>query len=179
MIKDDHEAHKPNWVYLTLSKADKKPVATFCPTYDTVILGTYLTACGGCDSIGDTQMVKTLLARLWRKNVHILFEGVIVGDIKSTFYELMLEFNQVHPREVSFCFMGTKYRECLRRIQHRNGGKAINEGMVKAKYINSCKHLQYYLEQGNVDCRVLRTTGTPREVFTRFRGLYPNLGPAF
>lgn len=174
MIKKDKQV-----VLLVTSPEDKKPVATYCPTFQVVILGTYLTACGGCDSLGNTQVVKELLKLLWKKDVHILYEGVIVGDIKSTFYELMVEFRKVHPRVVSFCFMGTTLKECLRRIQIRNGGKKINEDLVSSKYRNSVTHLRYYLDQEDVECKVLKTHGTMQDVFARFRALYPNLGPPF
>lgn len=166
-------------VYLTLAKEDKAPVATYCRSFDTVILGLYLTACGGCDYLGNTQIVKLLLSRLWKKDVHILFEGVIVGDIKSTFYEIMTGFNTVYKRNLSFCFMGTKYSECLRRIQRRNGGKPINEEMVKAKYKNSATHLRYYLSQGDIHCTVLNTDCTKQESFERFLELYTQLSPLF
>lgn len=174
MIKKDKQT-----VLLVMSPEDKKPVATYCPQYGVVILGTYLTACGGCDSLGNTQVVKELLKRLWKKDVHILYEGVIVGDIKSTFYELMLEFRNIHARDVSFCFMGTKLEDCLRRIQIRNGGKEIKTDLVASKYRNSVTHLKFYLEQGDVDCKVLKTHGTMQDVFNRFMAMYPKLGPAF
>lgn len=174
MIQSDKQT-----VLLTVSKDDKKPVATFCPTYGVVWLGTYLVKCGGCDSLGDTQVVKQLLKLLWKKNVHIAYEGVIVGDIRSTFYEIMQAFREVHPREVCFCFMGTPLKECLRRIQIRNGGKEINEDLVKGKYRNSVKQLRYYLEQGDVNCSVLNTHGTMQDVFKRFLGMFPDIGPVF
>ena len=174
MIKRDKKT-----VLLTMSSEDKKPIATYCPNYGVVFLGTYLTACGGCDSLGDTQIVKQILKLLWKKDVHIIFEGVIVGDIKTTFYEILQGFKEAYPRTVSFCFMGTPLAECLRRIQIRNGGKEINTVLVSSKYKNSVTHLKFYLEQGDVDCQVLRTTGTMQDVFNRFLGLYPDLGPVF
>lgn len=167
---------KTRTCYLTASQGDKKPVATFCAPYNLAVLGVYLTACGGCDSLSDTQVVKFVLSRLWKRNCHILFEGVIVGDIKSTFYDMMKAFNEVHHRHISFCFMGTKLSECLRRIQGRNGGKPIKEDLVRGKYKNSTTHLKYYLEQGDVECHVLNTTGTPVQVLQRFGDLYPQLG---
>lgn len=163
------------YVYLTLSPADKKPVATLLPLINLVILGTYVTACGGCDSLSDTQVVKELLKQLWKRKCHIMYEGVIVGDIKSTFYDLMVAFRGVYDRNISFCFMGTKFSECLRRIQVRNGGKPIKEDLVKSKYKNSITHLKYYLSQGNVECRVLDTAGSVSEVAQRFLELYPVL----
>jgi predicted ABC-type ATPase len=174
MIKGDEQT-----VLITMSVDDKKPVATFCPQFQVVILGTYLTACGGCDSLGNTQVVKELLKKLWKKDVHILYEGVIVGDIKSTFYEVMIGFRNVHPRDVHFCFMGTKLEECLRRIQKRNGGKDINTDLVQQKYKNSVGHLKYYVAQGDVGVEVLKTHGTMQDVFKRFCAMFPRLGPAF
>lgn len=168
------------YVYLTTKVDDKKPVATILPTFGVVLFGLYLegTNCGGCDALPDTKKVQELLKDLWPKGLHIIFEGVIVGDIYSTFKDLMLAFNEVWPRDISFCFMGTRYKECLRRIQGRNGGKPINEELVKAKYRNSLKHITGYTEEG-IDCRVLDTSGNISQVVARFMGLYPDLGPPF
>jgi len=168
-----------SWTFLTMSKNDVKPVGVYCRKFNTALIGTYLTNCGGCDSLGNTQVVKDVLKHLWRKDVHILYEGVIVGDIRETFYRIMLEFRAIHTRELSFCFMGTKFKECLRRIQSRNGGKSINEEMVRQKYQNSAKHLQHYLDEGLVPCTVLDTTGSKQEVFQKFLELYPELKGLF
>lgn len=164
-------------LYIAAEKGDKKPCGVYVPELRTVIIGLYSPEvnCGGCDALGDTQIVKRLLIKLWKRDVHIIFEGVIVGDIRSTFHELMLKFNEVHKRQTSFCFMGTKLKTCFRRIQSRNGGKPINEELVRQKYRNSCVQLKWYLEQGTVDCKVLNTTGSKREVFDRFMGMYPRL----
>ncbi len=177
-----HMLHaETEWCYLTVSRDDKKPVATYAKTYDVVILGAYLsgTNCGGCDYLSDTQEVKRILRALWRKDVHIIFEGIIVGDIKSTFYNMMNAFNTIHKRHISFCFMGTRYAECLKRIQRRNGGKEIKEDLVKSKYKNAVTHLKYYLEQGDVDVQVLKTDCTRQESFERFLSIYPALQPLF
>ncbi len=167
------------WVFLTTRKDDKKPVGTILPQMQVVVLGTYLTKCGGCDSLSDTQKVQELLKDLWPKNYHILFEGVIVGDIKSTFYELMKSFRDIWPRQIEFCFMGTRLNECLRRIQRRNGGKPINEELVKQKYLNSINQITYYAEQGDVGVQVLDTTGNISQIIVRFMTMYPDLGPVF
>lgn len=165
------------YMYLTASAEDKKPCAMYIPDLRLVILGVYSDAvnCGGCDSLGDTQIVKSLLLRLWKKDVHILFEGVIVGDIKSTFYEIMLKFSGVYVRNIIFTFMGTKFSTCLARIQSRNGGKPINTELVKQKYKNSVVQLKYYLDQGDVGVQVLDTSGTKIEVVTKFMKLNPEL----
>jgi predicted ABC-type ATPase len=165
-------------VYLTTRQDDKKPVATILPVMGVVIFGSYLTNCGGCDALPDTKKVQELLKDLWTKDIHIIYEGVIVGDIYSTFKDIMVAFNEVWPREVSFCFMGTKFKECLRRIQGRNGGKPINEELVRQKYKNSLRHITGYAEEG-LDCKVLDTTGNISQVVARFMNHYPDLGPPF
>jgi len=164
-----------NREYFAARPNTTKPCGVYCPELNLAIVGIYPegTNCGGCDAVGDTQSVKTILAALWRRDCHIMFEGVIVGDIKSTFYELMKAFNAVNRRELSICFMGTPLKECLRRIQERNGGKPINETLVEQKYRNSLGHLKYYLDQGDIDVKVLNTSGTKVEVLRKFCELYP------
>lgn len=163
---------------LTISKDDKLPVATLCLTFNTIIIGRYFTACGGCDTLIPSQ-VQQIIQKLWLRDYNIIFEGVIVGDIKSTFYALMKECRDLAPRQVHFCFMGTPFKKCLERIQKRNGGKEINTEMVRQKYRNSVKHLAYYLEQGDVDCWVLPTDGSKTRVYDRFIQHYQVFYPPF
>ena len=172
------ESEGENAVLITISKEDKLPVATFCPTYNTVILGRYFTACGGCDTLIPSQ-VQEIIKKLWLKDVHILFEGVIVGDIKSTFYNLMRECREVSPRIVEFCFMGTPFKTCLKRVSLRNGGKPVKVEQIRQKYRNAVSHLKYYLSQGDVGVWVLPTQGSRLAVFNRFLQHYPMLYPPF
>lgn len=170
--------HDENVVLLTLNKEDPLPIATLCGTSNTIIIGRYFTACGGCDTLIPSQ-VQVIIQKLWLRDYNILFEGVIVGDIKSTFYELMKACRELSPRQVHFCFMGTHFKECLKRIQKRNGGKEINTEMVRQKYRNALKHLQYYLEMGDVDCWVLPTDGSRTRVYERFLQHYKVFYPPF
>ena len=161
-----------NWVYITTEAHQKKPIAIYSRKYNTVILGTYMSQCGGCDTLSNTKVVAELLKLFWDKDVNVLYEGVIVGDIKSTFYELMKELRERYYRHVSFCFMGTTIRECLARVQKRNGGKEVNENLIRGKYATSIRQLKWYLEQGDVECTVLDTKHPKNVVFRKFLELY-------
>jgi predicted ABC-type ATPase len=162
----------PDWLYLTKGRDDSRPIAIWLPRFRTAVIGVYVSNCGGCDALGNTQVVKEILKCLWKKDCHIVFEGVIVGDIRSTFYDLMKAFCEVHFRWISFCFMNTPYAVCLERIQKRNGGVPIKEKPVKGKYENVKRQLKWYLEAGDVGINVLNTKGTPAQVFQRFLAIY-------
>lgn len=174
MLKAD-----PHWVYVQWKPNVSRPIAIYSPRFQTVILGVYLSNCGGCDAIGNTVKVKNYIRLFWNKDVHLIYEGVIVGDIKTTFYELMKHLRSTHYRKVSFCFMGTSLKTCLARVQIRNGGKPVKEDVITDKYKNSMRYLKWYLSQGDVDCEVLNTKGTTREVFQRFLVNYPLLGAPY
>jgi hypothetical protein len=160
--------------YLTADMTDKKPMGTFLPRYNTVILGTYLNPCGGCDGLVP-RMVQDYLRWLWRYSVHIVYEGAIIAGILSTYYELSKRLRDEHFREVSFCFLNTPVEECVRRIYQRNGGKQFKEANVAAKNDSVWRSFEHYVRAGDVRCSVLNTAGNKEEVLDRFLGLYPEL----
>ena len=170
-------ARDPEHFYLATDKADNKPMGTFLPRYNTVIIGTYLNPCGGCDGLAP-KMVQEYLRLLWPYNVHIVYEGAIVAGIISTFYELSKKLREEHYREVAFCFLNTPVEECIRRIYVRNGGKPFSEANVAAKASSVWSSFEHYVRAGDVRCSVVNTAGNKNEVLDRFLGLYPELTSA-
>lgn len=96
-----------------------------------IVVGPYLTNCGGCDSLDSTNLVKNrILEAIGRKPKYVLFEGVII----STVFETWLQFSrQLKPPGMFWVYLDTPLEVCLRRIQERNRGKAIKEQLVRDK----------------------------------------------
>jgi P-loop Nucleotide Kinase1 len=151
-----------------------KPMAVHCPAFDFLIVGRYLPGrnCGGCDALDSSATMKHVLTILWRKQPHLLFEGIIAASIKVPFLEFLTEKAAEFPRRISFCFLDTPLELCLERIRLRNGGKPIVERIVASKHRIIARHRSFYVEQG-VYCPLLdATNGTPTEVLSRFLNLY-------
>jgi hypothetical protein len=161
--------------FVTAAQSDKKPIATFLPKFNLVIVGTYLNQCGGCDGLAP-RAVQQYLRLLWPYDCHILYEGAIVAGIISTYYELTKALRNEHHRDVSFCFLNTPVEECVRRIYLRNGGKKFNEANVAAKDSSIWTAYELYVRKSDVQCSVLNTSCTKEEVRQGFLSLYPRLG---
>lgn len=102
-----------------------------------IIVGSYNTKCGGCDSITETNIgmkgmdyIEEFIREGATQGYHVLFEGLLVTGIWGRFHKLSQEF----PGEFVFGFMDTPYEECLRRVQVRNKGKPISEENLKGKF---------------------------------------------
>lgn len=151
-----------------------KPMAIYCPGFNFLIVGRYLPGrkCGGCDALDSSATMKHVLTVLWRKQPHILFEGIIAASIKVPFLEFLTGKTTEFPRRVSFCFLDTPLEVCLKRISKRNGGKTFDQRIVSSKHRLIARHRAFYIEQG-IYCPLLdATNGTPTDVLSRFLTLY-------
>jgi len=104
--------------------------------YSLAILGNYTPEASGqttagCDRVKTQQATKDALEKAVGFDVDaILFEGVVV----STIYGPWEEWSKKNGG-MAWAFLDTPLPECLRRIQLRNGGKAIKEDQVADKHV--------------------------------------------
>ena len=100
------------------------------PKLGLIVVGRYATACGGCDGIKTQDLVCEAVRVASTRASHVLFEGVIV----STLFSRYLELSQSLGLPYTWAFLDTPLDVCLARIYERNGGKQINETLVKGKW---------------------------------------------
>lgn len=101
---------------------------------DLIIVGPYRTACGGCDGIKTQDLICEAVENAFAEANNVLFEGVIVSTLFSRYHALARKLGSKSPQG-RFCwaYLDTPLETCLARIQERNGGKEINEGLVASK----------------------------------------------
>lgn len=110
-----------------------KPIPVTYLGDNVAILGDYLSEksrqsnTAGCDRIKTQKAIKDALEAIQRDIV--LFEGVIV----STIFQPWADWSQ-NNGGMLWAFLDTPIDVCLQRIQHRNGGKPINEQLVVDKF---------------------------------------------
>jgi len=126
----------------------KKTAFVYSPMYNILFLGSYRTACGGCDTFVKEQIVK-LLKMAWNSSANIMFEGIIVGDSGKPYYYLMKELNEIRQRVFGFIYLDVSIETCLARVYSRNKGKAIKEELVKDKHKNANKYYEWQKSQGD------------------------------
>lgn len=161
----------PDHFVITCDTFGKQVIATAFPKYQWLALGSYHVKCGGCDAMDDTQQVQKVIRMLWLLDWDFLFEGAIVGDIKTTYHNLMIHLNadpRYPKREAIMMFPNTPFEECLRRIYERNGGKPIKEEMVHDKYTNNRKSREWYLQENKVRVLDLETDCPRQDILSRF-----------
>lgn len=175
-------ARDPEAVYITGAVEDKKPIATYLPNYDVLLVGTYLPGrnCGGCDSVPGPQAVYAILRQLWSKRPDIIFEGVIIGDNKIQTYNAVKQMQQDYDsvgvagdplgRQLHFVLVDTPLNVCLERIKQRNAGKSFNPRLVDKKFRAQVRYWNFLTgpEATGITTHVLRTEGTRGEVLELF-----------
>ena len=137
-------------------KGKNRKMFTVFPTYGWVALGSYHNKCGGLDGYADTNLIKKgfWYALKHFPEYHILMEGVIPSTVYSTYEQLFLEAMEKYPdRKLIVLNLLPPVEECLRRIQNRNGGKAIKEDMVRSKWSTVCKNADKFAEMGIISLK--------------------------
>lgn len=132
-------------------KGKIRKIATVFPTYGWVAMGTYFNKTGGLDGFPDTNLTKKAFWHLLKKfpEYNLLMEGVIASTVFSTYAELFKEAKKRYPdREVYIISLLPPIRNCLRRIQKRNGGKVIKEDLVASKWQTVQRNVQKFRMEG-------------------------------
>lgn len=128
----------PDMFVEELRYSDGKKVASFTvfPAYGWIALGTYFNKTGGLDTIKGNERIKTVLyaAIGMYPEYDIIMEGIICSTVFSSNSELFHEIEEGTGLQVLILTLVPPFEECLKRIQLRNGGKPINELLVKNKY---------------------------------------------
>lgn len=117
--------------YLTPGGAKRFVTGYHLLNANLVIVGSYNTACGGCDGIKTQELIKKSVMEAAFISKHVFFEGVIV----STLFSGYLDLSRVLENKggMTWAYLDTPLETCLARIQKRNGGKPINEQLVADK----------------------------------------------
>lgn len=129
----------------------QRKLLTVFPSYGWIALGSYHNKCGGLDGFVDTNMVKKAF---WYTLKHypeynIIMEGVIPSTVYSTYEQLFSLAQEEYPdRKIIVLNLLPPVEECLRRIQQRNGGKPINEELVRSKWATVDKNADKFTEAG-------------------------------
>lgn len=119
---------------------------------------------GGCDGM-DTiiEIKRAILASL---NVYpgynVLFEGMMISTIKSTFYDYLLRLEAARGIQPVFVILVTPADACIRRLQERGTIKAdLKRENIIHKCISVVDHAKTY-DDGYV--RWMYPDNTPQEL---------------
>ena len=132
-------------------KGKNRKLLTIFPNYGWLVLGSYHNKCGGLDGYVDTDMIKKGFWYALKKypEYNIIMEGVIPSTVYGTYEKLFLEAQQKYPeRKFIVLNLLPPIEECLKRIQQRNGGKAIKEDLVASKWATVAKNADKFTQAG-------------------------------
>ena len=98
----------------------------------------------------NTQTVKETLFKAIDdyEDYNILMEGILCSTVRSTYIDLFQDIRNEYGIEIVIVGLTTPLEVCLERIQHRNGGKPINEELVAQKLKTVEKGLPYFKQAG-------------------------------
>lgn len=101
-----------------------KPYATILPDLGWIVIGHYDPASkmGGCDNMPNIASIKFAIRNclaLYPNYYGIVFEGMMISTIKSTFYEYLLGLEKKNGIEPLFVILDTTTDSCLKRISGR------------------------------------------------------------
>ena len=123
---------KPLVSYATKTGAIRWVTGVYVKKRDLIVVGSYATKCGGCDGIKTQDLICEAVRAAAGLVRYVVFEGVLVSTLFSRYANLSEELGTAR-RPFLWAYLDTPLDVCLKRIQERNGGKAINEKLVADK----------------------------------------------
>jgi uridine kinase len=105
------------------------------------VLGSYISICGGLDTIADAQTVMDLIDKLHPQG-HVLMEGLLA----STYYGKMGEHSKQFGDDYIYAFLDTPIDVCLERVIARraaaNNTRKFNPDLTRDKWktINTLRY---------------------------------------
>lgn len=162
----------PDMFVEELRYSDGKKVASFTvfPNYGWIALGTYFNKTGGLDTIKGNERIRTVLyaAVGMYPEYDIIMEGIICSTVFSSNSELFHEIEEEAGLQVLILTLVPPFEECLKRIQLRNGGKPINELLVKNKYGSVVRSHEKFKSEGFTCVKVNTSKVTKRAMLDSF-----------
>jgi adenylate kinase len=119
---------------------DDKIYATTIEDYGWVAIGRYPdeSKMGGCDTMKTIEDIKRAIwrAHVERPDYWIVFEGMMISTIKSTFYNLLMEMKQDRIADPCFVILKADVDVCVRNI---NGRGTRRDGLNVDNVANKCE----------------------------------------
>lgn len=163
----------PNFevIKLGVSKTGRpcNPALTVFHKLKWVALGTYFNKTGGMDTYStnaDTEMALNYALEHYPE-YDIVMEGVIASTIKSTYAKLFTNLEEQGHQVLIMNFL-PPLRECLHRIQQRNGGKPIKEDLVASKRRSVESGVEYFRNTGLTSIKVDTSRCTKENMLRNF-----------
>lgn len=104
------------------------------------MVGSYETACGGCDGIQPYSLIWPRVVE-YEKQGHVVFEGALV----SSSYGNIGRDSEVYGNQFVFAFLDTPLETCLQRIKLRREARGdtrpLDPKNTKVKYDNILKSI--------------------------------------
>lgn len=132
-------------------KDDEGVYATYMDDIGYAILGAYpeTSKMGGCDNMKSVARIKAALLKTVdyciEGDVWVVFEGMMISTIKSTFYDYLLELRESHDIEPMFVILRTDVDSCVERIKGRGTMRAkLNINNIDTKCRMILRHAKEY-----------------------------------
>ena len=162
---------EPDPIYVEWS--DGTCFATLMPEVGWVAIGKYSLdkKMGGCDGMKTVQLIKEAILDAWAVAVNfervtgrnmfgVVFEGMMISTIKSTFYDFLLSL-EIPSIEPLFIILRASFEGCIDRIRNRGTmRKNLNHDNIRGKCELVVHHAETY-DQKYV--RYIDVDNTPEE----------------
>lgn len=132
-----------------IAKNEKKPQGYYMktPFGDIRVVGSYETACGGCDAIQPYDLIWPRVAN-YAKVGHVIFEGALISSCLGAIYEASKQYE-----DFVYAYLDTPLEVCLTRIKQRRAAKGnakpLDPKNTKSKYDGILKQIDKVREAGS------------------------------
>ena len=102
-----------------------------------MVVGSYVTSCGGCDGIQPYTLIWPRVVE-YQKQGHVLFEGALV----SSSYGKIGEASEIYGDSFVFAFMDTPVEKCIQWVTERRKKKGNDKPLDPRNVIEKMKNVQ-------------------------------------
>lgn len=131
-IKPDTEVVLTEYTHQLKASVISRPIYGY-RSDGVCVIGSYRTACGGLDTIKTFELSRRVIrTALELGDSHVIAEGVLASTVFGSWAAFARQMDEAGYPFV-FAYLQTPVEVCLERIRMRNGGKAIDEKLVRDK----------------------------------------------
>lgn len=120
-----------------LTKSNRKKIIGYKCVYkgeEIVVLGSYVNACGGCDSISSQDEITDLIES-YSLDYHVIFESLFISHIYGRYAEIAKR----SPKDFLFIMLETPFDTCMDHIRLRREEAGKPTELKESVYRNARK----------------------------------------
>lgn len=154
-----------------IERIDNNIIYNTARTRRVAAVGTYLTNCGGCDSVRRLAFSFQTMEHIIENEpeTNVVMEGIILSNVFNTPLKNVLRAKYDHGMDVEICLLYVSQQKSYERVKRRNNGKDVKLNLIRDKQRGALRVYKHWISTNEFRCKAIDTTGlNGQQVFEQF-----------